>query len=113
MWANHRLWAYLEKHGEVRQDQLRQLLGGDQDHWRWLSESWEHMGLVSRTPEGGSYRVRLSTRMGQVVPAKCPSCGKVSEAPKAMFLEKMTCLDCNKRVLFVLLSSGVEVDTQE
>jgi hypothetical protein len=82
MWDNHRLWGYLEKHGEVRQDQLRELLGGNQDQWRWLAESWSRMGLVKRMPEGGSYRLSLSTRMGQVVSAKCPSCGKISEAPR-------------------------------
>lgn len=111
IWVNHRLWAYLERHGEVRQDQLRQILGGSQDHWRSLSESWAAMGLVGRVAEAGSYRITLSTRMGQVVSAKCPSCGKISEAPKGMFLEKMACPDCKKRVLFVLLSPKYEVET--
>ena len=106
MWDNHRLWAYLERHGEVRQDNLRELLGGSQDHWRWLAESWSKMGLVKRTPENGSYRLSLSTRMGQVVPAKCPSCGKISEAPKGMFFEKMSCPKCHKRVMFVLIAAG-------
>ena len=105
IWVNHRLWTYLERHGEVRQDQLSEILGGDQSYWRMLSKSWSVMGLVSRVREGVSYRIALSTRMGQVVLAKCPSCGKSSEAPKGMFLEKMTCPYCNHRVSFVLLSS--------
>jgi hypothetical protein len=107
MWDNHRLWARLEHCGEVRQDQLREILGGSQDHWRWLAESWARMGLVKRAPEAGSYRVTLSTRIGQVIPGKCPACGKISEAPKGMFFDKMACPECHRKVLFVLLPSRV------
>jgi DNA-directed RNA polymerase subunit RPC12/RpoP len=112
MWDNHRLWAHLERNGETRQDQLREQLGGNQDHWRWLSESWGIMGLIDRRFEANAYRLALSTRMGQVVQAKCPGCGKKSEAPKAMFLEKMACPDCHKKVLFVLLSSAKKAAPQ-
>lgn len=113
IWVNHRLWGYLERYGEVRQDQLSDILGGGQEYWRSLSKSWAAMGLVTRVQEGVSYRIALSTRMGQVVRAKCSSCGKASEAPKGMFLEKMKCPYCNTRVLFVLLSSDGQADSNE
>lgn len=103
LWQNHLLWDYLEKHPDTRQDQLRQILSGDQDHWRWAAEAWEKMGLLNRTPDSGNYRLALSTRMGQLVRAKCPSCGEVSEAPKGMLLEKTACPQCGKTVFFVLL----------
>jgi hypothetical protein len=103
MWDARRMWNHLEEHAEVRQDELRQHLGGNQDRWRWVAETWEKMGLLRRVPEGGSYRVALSTRMGEVVGGKCPSCGAVAEAPKGMFLEKLMCGTCGGNGQFVIL----------
>ena len=84
IWDAHKLWDYLEGHAETRQDELRQILGGDQDEWRSTAEAWEKMRLARRTPEDRSYRLALSTRMGEVVSGKCPSCGAVAEAPKSL-----------------------------
>ena len=103
MWAAHRLWDYLEEHPNAKQDELRQTLGGAQDQWRLIAETWEQMGLVNRAPEGRSYRLALSTRMGELVPGKCPSCGTIAEAPKAMFLEEFACAACEATVSFVIL----------
>jgi hypothetical protein len=103
MWSAHRLWDYLEQHPEVKQDELRRSLGGDQEEWRTITESWDRMGLLRRVPQGQSYGLTLSTRMGEVVSAKCPACGGVADGPKAMFLEKLPCPMCRRSVLFVLL----------
>jgi hypothetical protein len=106
MLANHRLWSYLQDKGDVVQSQLRTLLGGEQEDWRETAETWSEMGLLDRTPlpGGGTYCLSLATRMGQLIPAKCPQCGHVAEAPKAMFLEPMTCPECDAKVSFVLLA---------
>jgi hypothetical protein len=101
---NHRLWTHLEQNPGTEQERLRQVLGGDQEEWRGVAESWERMRLVSRTPAGRSYRLTLSTRMGEIVRAKCPRCGQVAEAPKAMFLDETTCPECGHASLFVLLA---------
>jgi hypothetical protein len=108
----HRMWDHLERNPESRQDDLRKLLPGDQTRWHSLAEHWETMGLLRRTPEGNSYRISLSTRLGEVVRGKCSSCGNVSEAPKAMFLEPLSCPDCHAVVLFVLLPAKRHVATQ-
>lgn len=100
---NHRLWTYLENNIDSRQADLSQSLGGDQDYWRSVAEGWERMGLLQRTPERGTYRLSLLTRMDAVTWGKCPSCGQKAEAPKGMFLESMTCPACNRTVSFVLL----------
>ena len=113
MWEAYHLWDYLEWNPIVRQDELRRLLGGDQDHWRFLAESWDRMGLLRREPEGGTYRLALSTRMGEVVPAKCPACGSVVEAPKAMFLEERACPKCRAGNLFVILSTQSAANAKE
>lgn len=113
VWENHRLWDHLEQHPDCRQDELRQVLGGDQEQWRRSAEAWESMGLVRRTPEGGSYRLVLSTRMGEVIRAKCPSCGNVTEGTKAVFLEEVPCSHCRAKALFVMLSPEVGADTKE
>jgi hypothetical protein len=104
LWDAHRMWDRLEYAGDTRQDELQELLGGSQARWRSIAEAWEKMGLVRRTPEGRSYRLSLLTRMGEVVPGKCPACGKVAEAPKAMFLEVTGCCACGQKVGFVLLA---------
>jgi hypothetical protein len=113
MWEAHRLWDHLEQQPGAKQDQLRRLLGGDQDRWRWMAEAWEKMGLLERRPEGGSYRLALSTRMGMVVNAKCPSCGNIARAPKAMFLERLPCTECEEKVVFVILPSETVTDSKE
>lgn len=101
---NHRLWTHIEANPGARQDQLREILGGDQTYWRSVTESWDRMGLIVREPADRSFRLSLTTRMGQIVSAKCPSCGHVHEAPKAMFLEEVNCPTCGTSVSFVLLA---------
>jgi len=104
IWTNHCLWSHLQQNTGIRQGLLRRALGGDQDYWRSVIDSWSEMGLVRRKTCGGSYVVELSTRLGRVVRGKCPSCGRVSEAPKAMFLEENKCPECKSDVYFVLLA---------
>ena len=105
MWKDHRLWDHLERNPNARQDQLRTCLGGDQDEWRATAEAWHKMGLVTRTPDGGSYRLAICTRLGEMVPAKCPSCGNTFEGSKALFLEPMDCPKCKRTGLFVVLAA--------
>ncbi|MHB1767974.1 MAG: hypothetical protein ACYCUV_09010 [Phycisphaerae bacterium] len=105
VWDCHRLWIYLEANPEVRQCDLRKFIGGQRDSWQSVTDAWETMGLIRRTPDGNSSRLSLRTRMGQVVPAKCPNCGTVTEAPKAMLLTENPCLKCRKPVLFVFLAA--------
>ena len=104
MWQNHKFWDYLEKNPDCRQDELRQRLGGDQEDWRRRAEQWADMGLLRRSPEGGSYRLALMTQMREVVKAKCPSCGNVAEGAKAEFLDSVPCCACRGNVLLVILS---------
>jgi hypothetical protein len=101
----HRIWTHLERNPEARQDELAMVLGGDQRRWRSMAEAWEAMSLLRRTPERGSYRLALSTRMGEVVSAKCSCCGGKADAPKAMFLEMLKCPQCRSTVHFVILAS--------
>lgn len=113
MWDAHHMWDYLEQHADARQNELHRILGGEQDQWRSVAEAWEKMGLLHRMPEGKSYCLALSTRMGEVVSAKCSSCGAVAEAPKAMFFEELACPNCRATVLFVILSKEATAGTKE
>ncbi len=106
IWACHRLWELLEANPGILQSDLRLRLGGEQDHWPFIIETWNRMGLVRREIDNNSYRLWLVTRMGQVVPAKCPKCGVVTEAPKAMLLTKNECPSCKATVLFIFLSKN-------
>lgn len=101
---NHRLWNLIESQGPVKQRDLRQILGGQQDYWRSVCETWELMGMVRRVPDTGSYQVSHTTRMGEIITGKCPRCGSTAEAPKSMLLDPMTCPDCKQSVYFVFLS---------
>jgi hypothetical protein len=113
MWSNHRLWEYIESNPETRQDELRLTLGGDQDYWRSIAEAWDKMGLLRRIPEGGSYRLALRTRMGQIIQAKCSSCGESVEMPKAMVLEQLDCPACSRRAWFVIMTHEFGAVTRE
>jgi hypothetical protein len=104
MWDAHRLWTYLEEHAEVRQDELRRKLGGDQDNWRRIAESWDRMGLIQRTAAGGSYRLMFTTRITAEMRGKCPSCGVNGKAAMAYFLEEITCPKCGATSSFIFLS---------
>jgi hypothetical protein len=108
LWEAHRLWSYLETHPGVRQDELRQALGGSQERWRSLAEGWEKMGLLRRAPESGSYRLTPATRMNEVVAAKCPHCGRIAEETKAAFLDELGCLECRTSSLHVILATKGE-----
>jgi hypothetical protein len=112
LWRNHRLWTHIEQSGEARQDQLHYKLGGDARQWALVVKAWERMGLISRVALGKTYLLALSTRLGQVVSAKCPSCGDVAQAPKEMFLEPMSCPVCNSETNFVLLPQDSEHVTE-
>src|SRR5262249_14234082 len=103
MWDAHRLWNHLERHPNARQDELRKTLGGDQDQWRRVSETWEKMGVICRVAEGNSYRLSLATQLDEPVFAKCPTCGVVAKAPKAKFLDEAVCPKCHAHVSFVIL----------
>jgi hypothetical protein len=101
--ANHRLWSHIQLLGDVRQDELARQLGGEQDYWRWACECWERMRLLRRIPDRNSFRLSFATRMGQIFPGKCPKCGDIVKAPKAMLLESTRCAQCHANVQFVLL----------
>lgn len=104
MWKVHSLWDHLEANGEVRQSDLARTLGGDQTEWRSIAESLARMNLLERSPESATYRLRLTTRLSGMINAKCPRCGAITEAPKAMLLEDTRCPSCRSTVLFALLS---------
>jgi hypothetical protein len=104
MWEAHRLWDVLERESEVRQDQLRSTLGGQQERWRAVAEAWERMRLVQRTPEGGSYRISLVTKMSNTVRGKCRSCGATGKAEMMLFLDKIHCPKCKVSCDFVIIS---------
>jgi hypothetical protein len=74
MWDARRLWNHFETQSEQRQGDLRRTLGGDQERWRWIVEIWTAAGVVSRTPDNGSYRLTFSTQLEKKTSAKCPSC---------------------------------------
>ena len=113
LWDAHRMWNQLERHPATRQDELPRILGGKKGQWRSVAEEWEKMGLLRRTPEGRSYRLDFSTRMDEVVLAKCPSCGVVAKARKTRFLNVQACPSCRSEVMFVILSKKVGTTKKE
>lgn len=106
MWDAHRLWTHIENNPDAQEDTLFQALGGRRDRWRAIAEAWDEMGILIRKREKDSCRLSFSTRMGEIVWAKCPRCGKQAEAPKAMFLEPLKCPGCGDATLFVILAGS-------
>jgi hypothetical protein len=105
MYAAHQLWNYLENHPQALQNQLTKCLGSKQNQWNSIIKMWDKMGLIIRKKEGDTYNLDLRTRMGGLTFGKCPNCGCVQEAPKAMLLESTKCPDCGELVSFILRPS--------
>jgi hypothetical protein len=103
----HRLWDYLERHGEIRQDDLRTTFGGNQDIWRWMAEQWGKMLILKRRREGNSYRLTLTTQLSSSMRAKCPSCGVIAKASQEKLLAEQLCPKCGVRGHFVLLPDDI------
>ena len=106
MWNAHALWDYIEHHPNVRQAELGSALGRQQQEWADIVTAWEKMRLLRRKPVGGTYTLAFRTRMGELVSAKCPECGNLTQAPKGMFLEEMPCPQCKRRAMFVLIATN-------
>lgn len=102
---NYQLWSFLERHPDVRQDELPPSLGGDREYRRTVIRFWEQLGIVSRTPDGRSYRLLLIAPLGRAITGKCPSCGQTHNAPKRAFFEPIDCPSCGKQAHFVLVAS--------
>jgi hypothetical protein len=105
MWENHRLWDYIETNPNCKQNELRKGLGGEQEQWRSVVEDWHRMGLLRRSPDGGSYTLTLATQMGELVMAKCPACGHAAEGTKAVFLDQLPCPKCGASAFFLILTT--------
>lgn len=103
VWAAYRLWDHIERNPSCRQDELRRYLSGDQDDWRRIAERWDSMELLSRSAEGGSYRLKLRG-LDQSVIGKCTMCGATTEMAKTTCLADGKCTLCGEQVTFVMVS---------
>jgi hypothetical protein len=102
---NHRFWTYVEPPGMILETELAAALGGDDSYWQWLSKAWAAMGIIERIPHEDTFCVAINSPLHQIAPAKCPACGKVSQAPKAIFLEPTNCPACYQPVSFCFLKT--------
>lgn len=103
LWDCHKLWTEIEREPGLLQSSLSVRLGGAARHWAEVLSVWNSMGLTHVVPDGSSLRVSLATRLGGLVPGKCPACGRVEEAPKAMLLDALGCPGCGNNVSFVIV----------
>ena len=100
MWAAYRVWEFLEHHAELNARTAREVLKVDSGAWQAIRSGWLKMRIADDSRKRG---IALATRLGKIVDAKCPACGLVAEAPKAMFLEELACPKCKKNAWFVLV----------
>lgn len=102
MWDAHRLWDFLEQNGDTIQSKIHVSLGGDQQRWNQIVESWEQMGLVRRILLDGDHAVSLATLMEAVIAGKCPKCGVFGKIPKRKCLVEICCPKCRQTVVFLI-----------
>ena len=103
MWNAHRLWKVIKETPGMPQDQLRVRLGGKQEVWREIAESWDDLNLIHRIPSGGSYVLSIATSLATQIGGKCSSCGSTGKASVGTFLEDIMCPRCNHKTTFVML----------
>ena len=101
MWNAHMIWSELEANPGSRAVELHARLALPTKFTTFVLSCWTTSGLVLQLGRG---ELSLSTQLGRVVPAKCSSCGKMTEAPKAMLLESVDCPECGQQASFVLLA---------
>jgi len=99
----HAVLDRLEQKGAVEVLDLRSMFGKNWRQAENIQSNLLRMGLLKKVETGGKTILSLSTRLGQIVRAKCPECGEVADGPKGIFLEESACPRCAKSVLFVLL----------
>ena len=96
---NHRLWSALHQAGEIADGE--QPSAATPEQWGRTSEEWAAVGLVTRA----AGTTRLTTRLGELVTAKCATCGRAVEAPKGMFFEPLPCDGCGT-VDYLVIAAG-------
>lgn len=99
LWKNYYLWSALELSDKLDREAASRGVGINDAEISAVLTAWEAMGLVIRQGEEFAF----CTRMGEVIKAKCPACGKVAEAPKGMLLDRTACPRCKREVSFVIL----------
>jgi hypothetical protein len=100
----YRLWNYLARNPNTRQDELEGTLGWSQEQWRRLCLYWDEIGLLYREPEGVSYRLRLRKPLHEFTTGKCPACGAKMRKPKLDLFSQVQCETCRELVILVLLA---------
>lgn len=102
----YRLLDSLERKGSASMEEIIVRLGGPQAPWRKLIKELEDIGIIRCTDHGGIGRVSLTTRMSELVHAKCSSCGVIGRAEKRKFLNEINCPKCRTLTLFVMLEEN-------
>jgi DNA-directed RNA polymerase subunit RPC12/RpoP len=103
MWQAHHVWSVIEQEADATEQQLLRRLEWNIGELRPLLSFWGSIGLLRRSQVDGSWQLGLSTRMSELILAKCPACGVQVKAPKVKLLDAATCPKCRGKVLFVLI----------
>jgi phage FluMu protein Com len=99
----YRIWSYLEKSPDCREDALDAVLGKQPGASNKVVKAWAEMELVHRIPDNRSHRIVLATRLSETIRGKCSSCGVVARATKVKFLKEVECPNCKSTSTFVIL----------
>lgn len=103
----HKLYTLFERESDVTLDEIGAACDPSEASWNRIVDLWTKMGILQAASSDNSRRLRLTTRMGGITPAKCPLCGVMTDAPKAMLLESFTCPSCERIACFVIMAPNV------
>lgn len=88
------LWNRLERFPGTLQRELGRELNNAQAVIVKILETWEQLGVVTRSPFQNTYQVYLRTRLDAEVTGVCHSCGTRGRARKEAFLHPIPCQRC-------------------
>jgi hypothetical protein len=89
------IWNHLERNPGTLQRDTGPQVNVAQPVTRGILELWEHLGVIIRVPERGTYRLGFRTRLDVQATGVCHSCGVRGKGMKELFLKPITCQKCN------------------
>ncbi len=89
------LWNSIEQQPDALQKDIFGILKSNhQVGAEIIIDIWEQFGVIIRHNNGFDFRIRLRTRLDEVVEGRCHNCGVQGKGRKELFFKSISCQKC-------------------